>query len=97
MTTEVFFCSSNRNKFVEFTAILNSQFPDLAKRLQVSMANVDLPELQGEPEDICSEKCRLAFQQVKRRVIVEDTSLGFHAFKGLPGPYMFVSYTPRRD
>jgi len=49
-----------------------------------------VPELQGEPEDISREKCRLAVRQVQGPVIVEDTSLGFNALKGLPGPYMCV-------
>jgi hypothetical protein len=34
------------------------------------------------------EKCKLAAQQVKGPVIVEDTSLCFNALKGLPGPYI---------
>jgi len=50
-----------------------------------------VPELQGEPEDISREKCRLAVRQVQGPVIVEDTSLGFNSLKGLPGPYMCVS------
>ena len=32
----------------------------------VKAANLDLPELQGEPQEIAKEKCRLAAQQVKR-------------------------------
>lgn len=31
---------------------------------QVKAANLDLPELQGEPEEIAKEKCRLAADQV---------------------------------
>jgi inosine triphosphate pyrophosphatase len=30
----------------------------------VKAANLDLPELQGEPTEIAKEKCRLATQQV---------------------------------
>ena len=32
---------------------------------KVKAANLDLPELQGEPEEIAKEKCRLAAQQVR--------------------------------
>ena len=32
----------------------------------VKAANLDLPELQGEPLEIAKEKCRLAAQQVRR-------------------------------
>lgn len=49
---------------------------------------VDLPELQGEPEEISAEKCKLAAEQVGGPVIVEDTSLCFNALNGLPGPYI---------
>lgn len=31
----------------------------------VEPAKLDLPELQGEPEDISKEKCRIAAQQVR--------------------------------
>lgn len=31
---------------------------------RVKAANLDLPELQGEPVDIAKEKCRLASKQV---------------------------------
>jgi inosine triphosphate pyrophosphatase len=44
--------------------------------------------LQGEPEEIAKEKCRLAAQQVHGPVMVEDTSLCFNAMQGLPGPYI---------
>ena len=49
---------------------------------------IDLPELQGEPEEISTEKCRLAAAQVGGPVMVEDTSLCFNALNGLPGPYI---------
>jgi inosine triphosphate pyrophosphatase len=51
----------------------------------VQPAKLDLPELQGEPEDISREKCRIAARQLGGAVMVEDTSLCFNALKGLPG------------
>ena len=51
-------------------------------------AALDLPELQGEPEDIARAKCRLAAAAVGGPVVVEDTSLCFVALGGLPGPYI---------
>ena len=56
--------------------------------LKVVNAPLDLPELQGDPVTICTEKARTAFQKVGEPVIVEDTSLEFSAYKGLPGPYI---------
>jgi len=49
---------------------------------------LDLPELQGEPEEVSMAKCRLAAEQVGGPVIVEDTSLCFNALGGLPGVYI---------
>lgn len=54
----------------------------------VDSVKLDLPELQGEPEDIAKEKCRLAALEVKEAVICEDTCLCFNALNGLPGPYV---------
>lgn len=49
---------------------------------------VDLPELQGEVDEISRLKCKEAARIVKGPVIVEDTCLCFNALKGLPGPYI---------
>lgn len=46
---------------------------------------VDLPELQGEIDDICKKKCRAAVEIVNGPVIIEDTCLCFNSLKGLPG------------
>jgi len=73
------FVTGNQNKLREVRAILGDH---------VINKNVDLPELQGEPAEISSEKCRLAAKEVKGPVIVEDTSLCFNALHGLPGPYI---------
>lgn len=49
---------------------------------------LDLPELQGEPDDISKQKCIIACEKYNGPVMVEDTSLCFNAYKGLPGPYI---------
>ncbi|KAL1124417.1 hypothetical protein AAG570_001046 [Ranatra chinensis] len=55
---------------------------------QLTNQKIDLPELQGEIEDICKKKCREAARIVKGPVIVEDTCLCFKSLGGLPGPYI---------
>ena len=50
---------------------------------------LSVPELQGDPDDISREKCKLAAEAVKGPVCVEDTCLCFNALNGLPGPYMY--------
>jgi inosine triphosphate pyrophosphatase len=45
-------------------------------------------ELQGDPEFIAKRKVKLAAKYCDTPVIIEDVSLCFNAYKGLPGPYM---------
>jgi len=75
------FVTGNANKLRETQAILGNLIPLVAVKL-------DLPELQGEPDDISREKARLAAQRVKGPVLVEDTCLCFNGLQGLPGPYI---------
>ena len=49
---------------------------------------MDLPELQGDPQDIAREKCRLAAKEVGGPCFTEDTCLSFSALNGMPGPYI---------
>ncbi|CAN6288058.1 unnamed protein product [Urochloa humidicola] len=77
----VTFVTGNAKKLEEVRAILGSSIPFQSLKL-------DLPELQGEPEDISKEKARMAAHQVNGPVLVEDTCLCFNALKGLPGPYI---------
>ncbi|CAN0875660.1 Inosine triphosphate pyrophosphatase [Linum grandiflorum] len=77
----VTFVTGNAKKLEEVRAILGQSIPFQSLKL-------DLPELQGEPEEISKEKARLAAVEVKGPVLVEDTCLCFNALKGLPGPYI---------
>lgn len=83
MAKPITFVTGNAKKLEEVIAILGASFP----RKLVSQ-KVDLPELQGEIEDICIKKCQAAYQIIKGPCIVEDTCLCFHALGGLPGPYI---------
>ncbi|KAJ4851306.1 hypothetical protein Tsubulata_010185 [Turnera subulata] len=74
----VTFVTGNAKKLEEVRAILGTSIPFQSLKL-------DLPELQGEPEDISKEKARLAAIEVKGPILVEDTCLCFNALKGLPG------------
>jgi len=47
-----------------------------------------VPEYQGEPDEVSTQKCAQASEQLKKPVLVEDTCLCFNAMDGLPGPYM---------
>ncbi|CAA2968475.1 inosine triphosphate pyrophosphatase [Olea europaea subsp. europaea] len=79
----VTFVTGNAKKLEEVRAILGNSIPFRSLKL-------DLPELQGEPEDISKEKARIAAKETCTHgpVLVEDTCLCFSALKGLPGPYI---------
>jgi inosine triphosphate pyrophosphatase len=80
------FVTGNAKKLEELRAILGSTFP----RTVIS-AKIDLPELQGEIDEICVKKCQEAARQVKGPVLVEDTCLCFNSLKGLPGNFHQIS------
>eukprot|EP00252_Welwitschia_mirabilis_P011279 TRINITY_DN25382_c0_g1_i1.p1 TRINITY_DN25382_c0_g1~~TRINITY_DN25382_c0_g1_i1.p1 ORF type:complete len:138 (-),score=27.98 TRINITY_DN25382_c0_g1_i1:57-470(-) len=80
-TKAVTFVTGNANKLEEVRSILGHAVP-------LKSVKIDLPELQGEPQDISKEKARLASRQISGPVIVEDTCLCFNALNGLPGPYI---------
>ncbi|KAL8171429.1 hypothetical protein V2J09_023233 [Rumex salicifolius] len=81
LSRPVTFVTGNPKKLEEVKEILGNSIPFQSLKL-------DLPELQGEPDDISKEKARLAAAQVNGPVLVEDTCLCFNALKGLPGPYV---------
>ena len=81
------FVSSNKNKLKELTDIFQENFNDI----EIKQLNIDLPELQGMPEDIVKGKLKIALEKAKKLdgpVLVEDTSLCFNAYGGLPGAYI---------
>ena len=75
------FVTGNANKIKEFRSIT-------ADVLDVQQIHIDLPEYQGDAEQVAIEKCRHAFKEVGKPLITEDTSLCFNAYGGLPGPYI---------
>ena len=81
------FVSGNKNKLRELNDMFNEHFKDI----QINQLDINLPELQGNPEEIVKGKLKLALEKAKNLkgpVLVEDTSLCFNAYGGLPGPYI---------
>lgn len=80
MSKPITFITGNAKKLEEVIAILGKEFPrELVSR------KIDLPELQGDMDEVSIKKCKEAAKHVKGPVIVEDTSLCFSALGGLPG------------
>uniref|UniRef100_A0AAQ5ZJR8 Inosine triphosphate pyrophosphatase n=1 Tax=Amphiprion ocellaris TaxID=80972 RepID=A0AAQ5ZJR8_AMPOC len=79
----VVFVTGNAKKLEEVIQILGDKFP-----YKLVSKKIDLPEYQGEPDEISIQKCKEAARQIDGPVIVEDTCLCFRALGGLPGPYI---------
>lgn len=81
------FVTGNKNKLLEVQRLISS---DQGESVPFDLTNtkLDLPELQGSPEDIAREKCKTAANLLQSAVMTEDTSLSFHALNGLPGAYI---------
>ncbi|RUS19204.1 inosine triphosphate pyrophosphatase-like protein, partial [Endogone sp. FLAS-F59071] len=81
------FVTGNKNKLIEVQAILEGAVDLVSHKL-------DLPEMQGTPQEVAIAKCKKAAEILNGPVVTEDTCLCFNAMKGLPGPYIkwFVEY-----
>ncbi len=78
MKSKLLFVTSNENKCREVQEIL--QCP-------IKMVDVDLEEVQTtDLNTLIRHKANQAYAHVQVPVLVEDTSLYFHAWNGLPGP-----------
>jgi inosine triphosphate pyrophosphatase len=82
----IHFCSGNKNKYDELSRLFAKELPDI----EIKQTDVDLPELQGYPEDIVKNKLKYALDTKAKGhpILVEDTSLCFNAYGGLPGAYV---------
>ncbi|XP_012967716.1 inosine triphosphate pyrophosphatase isoform X2 [Mesocricetus auratus] len=80
---KIVFVTGNAKKLEEVIQILGDKFP-----CTLVAQKIDLPEYQGEPDEISIQKCKEAARQVQGPVLVEDTCLCFNALGGLPGPYI---------
>jgi inosine triphosphate pyrophosphatase len=78
---EITFNSGNAKKVEELQNILGDS-------IKLKITKIDLPELQGEPEEVAIEKVKLAATQIDGPVLIEDSSLCFNALGGLPGVYI---------
>jgi inosine triphosphate pyrophosphatase len=86
MMKEILFITGNDEKFREFQEILT--------KVELVRKKIDLPELQGTPEEIVTEKAQLAAKITGKPCFVDDTSLCFNEWGDLPGPYIkdFLKY-----
>jgi len=85
--TELYFATSNANKFDEVRKILSDY------GVRVEMTKLELTEIQSDDlARIASEKARNAYASLRENVIVEDDGLFIDSLKGFPGPYSAFVY-----
>ena len=80
---KITFITGNMKKLEEFQTIMQ-EFTNL----NIDHLTLDLDEFQGTSEYIATKKAKLAAKYWDNPVLIEDTSLSFNAFGGLPGPYI---------
>jgi non-canonical purine NTP pyrophosphatase (RdgB/HAM1 family) len=74
---DILFATGNPHKVAQVAAVLNRP---------VIQIEVELPEIQAvDVREVIEEKTKAAYRIVGKPVLVEDTSLSFHAWNGLPG------------
>lgn len=77
---ELFFATTNINKIREAEEILG---------IKIRGVKLDIQEIQTfDPEEAVKEKAKRAFEQFGKPILVEDASLFFSAWNGLPGIYI---------
>ena len=82
MSYDVFFASSNKNKYLEAKKILE-EFD-----ISLGFFKCNLLEIQSDKlEDIAIQKTKNAFHLCKKPVIIEDDGLYIDSLNGFPGPY----------
>ena len=86
-SSELFFVSSNENKFQETERIL-SNFG-----MQINFYKTTLEEIQSNDlNDIAEQKAINAYEIVKKPIIIEDDGLFIDSLNGFPGPYSSYVY-----
>ena len=79
---DLFFASSNKNKYQEVKKILNNF------GIKVGFFKCNLQEIQSDLlKEIATQKVIDAFNQCKKPVIIEDDGLFIDNLRGFPGPF----------
>ena len=85
--SELFFATSNENKFQEAERILANL------GVKINLFKTTLEEIQSNDlNDIAKKKAINAFKFVQKPVIIEDDGLFIDSLNGFPGPYSSYVY-----
>ena len=85
--SELFFVSSNENKFQEAERILSNL------GVKINFSKTTLEEIQSSSlSEIAEQKVISAYELVQKPVIIEDDGLFVDSLNGFPGPYSSYVY-----
>ena len=85
--SELFFASSNENKFQEAERILTNL------GVKVNFSKTTLEEIQSNSlSEIAEQKAISAYELIQKPVIIEDDGLFIDSLNGFPGPYSSYVY-----
>ena len=85
--SELFFASSNENKFQEPERILTNL------GVKVNFSKTTLEEIQSSSlSEIAEQKAISAYELIQKPVIIEDDGLFIDSLNGFPGPYSSYVY-----
>lgn len=74
--------------FVSGNEIKAREAGEILKEYEIENIPLDIPEMQGNDDEVVKEKARLACDELGKAVFVDDTALCFNALNGLPGHYI---------
>ena len=85
--SELFFVSSNENKFQEAERILSNS------GVKINFSKTTLEEIQSNSlSEIAEKKAISAYEIIQKPVIIEDDGLFINSLNGFPGPYSSYVY-----
>ena len=85
--SELFFVSSNENKFQETERILSNL------GVKINFSKTTLEEIQSSSiSEIAEQKAISAYKLIQKPVIIEDDGLFIDSLNGFPGPYSSYVY-----
>lgn len=77
---EIIFATTNEHKLKEAMVVLEP------RGFKVLSGKADVIEIQSEdPVEVCEDKARKAYEQIKKPLIVDDAGLFVSRLKGFPG------------
>ncbi len=86
-SSDLFFASSNKHKYLEAQAILGSS------GIRLGFLKLSLEEVQSDSiEKIATKKAKDAFSRCNKPLIVEDDGLFISSLAGFPGPYSSFAF-----